>query len=70
MDVAGLNELIKSKKLEDRLRAVRLASRLPEGERLAPLLRLLHDRASYVAALGGSRVGEWRGQLRRGLLRR
>jgi len=26
--------------------------------------------ASYVAALGGSRVGEWRGQLRRGLLRR
>ncbi len=57
MDAAALNALIKSKKLEERLRAVRLASRLPEGERMAPLLQLLRDRANYVAAMAAEALG-------------
>ncbi len=57
MDAAAVGELIKSKKLEERLRAVRLAARLPEGERIAPLLLLLRDRANYVAALAAETLG-------------
>ena len=57
MDAAAVCELIKSKKLEERLRAVRLAARLPEGERIAPLLLLLRDRANYVAALAAEALG-------------
>ena len=57
MDADGVNELVKSRKLEDRLRAVRLAARLPEEQRLAPLLVLLRDRASYVASLAAEALG-------------
>ena len=57
MDQAGVKDLIASKKLEDRLRAVRLASRLPDAERSASLLLLLSDRANYVAALAAEALG-------------
>jgi HEAT repeat protein len=57
MDADAINALIKSKNLEERLRAVRLASRLSEGERQAPLLLLLRDRANYVAALAAEALG-------------
>jgi HEAT repeat protein len=57
MDVDAIAALIKSKNLEERLRAVRLASRLPEGERQAPLLLLLRDRANYVAAMAAEALG-------------
>ena len=58
MDAGTLDALIKSKNLEERLRAVRLSGRLPEAERQAPLLRLLSDRANYVAALAAEALGQ------------
>ena len=69
MDTAAVNALIKSKKLEDRLKAVRMASRLPEAERLAALVLLLRDRANYVAAQAAEALGacaDWEtaGQMR------
>jgi HEAT repeat protein len=58
MDADTISVLIKSKKVEDRLRAVRRATRLPSSERQAPLLQLLRDRAGYVAALAAEALGE------------
>jgi len=58
----NLAELIKSKKVEDRLRAVKLAERLPENERQEALLKLMCDRVNYVAATAAEvlgRVGDW-----------
>lgn len=57
MDADALDGLIKSKVLEDRIRAVRRSSKLPVAERQAPLLRLLRDRANYVAAMAAEALG-------------
>jgi hypothetical protein len=58
MDSAAVAELSRSKKLEERLRAVRLAGKLPGADRQAALLILLRDRANYVAALAAQTLGE------------
>jgi HEAT repeat protein len=57
-----LTELIKSKKVEDRLRGVKLAERLSEPERQSALLKLMCDRVNYVAATAAEvlgRLGDW-----------
>ncbi|HLJ56063.1 MAG TPA: hypothetical protein VKT77_13570 [Chthonomonadaceae bacterium] len=58
IDAAGIVALSKSKKLEERMRAVRLSARLPEAERLALLLTLLADRAGFVAALAAEALAD------------
>ena len=50
--------LFRSKKTEDRIRAISLVHRLTDAERQGLLVEALHDKSNYVATLAAETLGE------------
>ena len=58
MHPTEIAELLASRRVEDRIRAVGLTDRLPDAPRRALLLRALADKTNYVAAEAAKRLGD------------